>query len=130
MDSIILIIAIVVGFFVVTRLWVWLSGKLKTGKKIPPFSGEIGDRVQKGEKLLLYFYTPSCGACKSMTPVIEEMSKDNKNVYKINLAKDFSIGKVFGIMGTPATIVVSESKIDQYVLGARSQNFLKGLLVS
>jgi thioredoxin 1 len=128
-DSIVLVIAIVVGFLVLTRLWVWISGKIKTGKPIPPFSGEIGDRIQKGDKLLLYFFTPSCGACKSMTPVIEEMKRDKNNVYKINLTKDYNIGKVFGIMGTPATILVSESKIDQYILGARSEKFLKALLV-
>ena len=46
------------------------------------------------------------------------------NVYKINLVKDNNIGKIFGIMGTPATIVVNESKIDQYILGARSKQFL------
>ena len=100
---------------------------MKTGKKIGPFSGEISERIQKGEKLLLYFYTPSCGACKSMTPVIDEMKKEKNNVYKINLTRDYNIGKIFGVMGTPATILVKDSKIDQYILGARSERFLRTL---
>ena len=99
MDSIVLVIAIVAGFFVVTRFFVWINGKMKMGKAIPPFSGEIGERIQKGEKLLLYFYTPSCGACKSMTPVIDEMKKEKNNVYKINLTRDFDIGKIFWCVG-------------------------------
>jgi len=124
MDSVLLIVLVFVGFFIFMRLLVWVNGKLKKGKKIPPFTGEIGERIQKGDKLLLYFYTPSCGACKAMTPVVDEMMNEKKNVYKINLTKDYNIGKIFGVMGTPATIVVNESKIDQYILGARSKKFL------
>jgi thioredoxin 1 len=128
-DIFISILAVIVGFFVVMRVFIWVNGRIKKGKKIPPFAGEIGQRIQKGEKLLLYFYSPSCGACKSMTPVIDEMKKEKNNVYKINLARDYAIGKIFGVMGTPATILVSESKIDQYILGARSGKYLKTLLV-
>jgi thioredoxin 1 len=124
MDTLLIIVLVFVGFFVIMRLMVWVSGKLKKGKKIPPFAGELGERIQKGDKLLLYFYTPSCGACKTMTPVVEEMMDTKDNVYKINLTKDYNIGKIFGIMGTPATIVINESKIDQYILGARSKQFL------
>jgi thioredoxin 1 len=124
MDTILLFVLGIVGFIVFMRIWVWINGRLKKGKEIPPFSGEIGERIQKGDKLLLYFYTPSCGACKAMTPVVDEMMNEKNNVYKINLAKDYNIGKIFGVMGTPATIIVDESKIDQYILGARSKNFL------
>ena len=105
MDSFILAIAIIIGFFVVMRLIVWIQGQMKKGKTIPPFSGELGNRIQKGEKLLLYFYTPSCGACKSMTPVIDKMKEEVNNIYKINLSRDYDIGKIFGVMGTPATII-------------------------
>ena len=129
MDAILPIVLVIVGFFVFMRILVWVNGKIKKGKKIPSFSGEIGQRIQKGDKLLLYFYTPSCGACKAMTPVVDEMIKEKNNVYKINLAKDYNIGKIFGIMGTPATVVVNESKIDQFILGARSKTFLLGIPV-
>ena len=91
MDAILPIVLVIVGFFVFMRILVWVNGKIKKGKKIPSFSGEIGQRIQKGDKLLLYFYTPSCGACKAMTPVVDEMIKEKNNVYKINLAKDADI---------------------------------------
>ena len=129
MNTLILIVLAFIGFLALMRVLVWISGKLKTGKSIPPFSGEIGQRIQKGDKLLLYFYTPSCGACKAMTPVVDEMMRNKNNVYKINLMKNHEIGKIFGIMGTPATIIVNKSRIDQYILGARSKKFLLGLTV-
>jgi thioredoxin 1 len=125
------VILAIIGFFIFLRLLTWVNGKLKKGKVIPPFSGEIGRRISAGERLLLYFYTPSCGACKAMTPVIDEMRQQKNNVYKINLAKENErkIGQVFGIMGTPATIVVENSRISQFVLGARSKKFLSELSV-
>ena len=66
-----------------------------------------------------------------MTPVIDEMRGKKNNVYKINLAKENErkIGQIFGVMGTPATVVVEDSKIDQFILGARSKNFLTSLPV-
>ena len=57
------------------------------------------------------------------------MKKENKNVYKINLAKERKIGQIFGVMGTPATVVVENSAIDQFILGARSKKFLTSLSI-
>ncbi len=129
MDVVLYIVLAIVGFFVLMQLLVWINGKMKKGKKIPPFSGEIGRKIQAGNKLLLYFYTPTCGACRAMTPVIDELKKQKDNVYKINLAKDRHVGEIFGVMGTPATVIVRNSKIEQYILGARSKKFLTNLAI-
>ncbi|TFG97089.1 MAG: thioredoxin [Calditrichales bacterium] len=129
MDNVLYAVLVIAGFFVFMRLFIWFSGKLKSGKVIPPLQGELGRRIQSGDRLLLYFYTPTCGACKAMTPVVDELKNDNKNIYKINLAKDRKIGEVIGVMGTPATVIVNSSKIEQYILGARSKKFLQGLVV-
>lgn len=131
MDSALYVVLAIVGFFVFIRLLAWFNGRMKKGKAIQPFTGEISRKIQSGEKLLLYFYSPSCGACKTMTPVIDEMKKKNNNIYKINLAKESErkIGQIFGVMGTPATVVVEDSKIDQFILGAKSKNFLTSLPV-
>jgi thioredoxin 1 len=128
MDVLLYIVLIIVGFFVVMNLFVWISGFLKKGKKIDELSGELGAGIKAGNKLLVYFYSPSCGACKAMTPVVEEMSRKNSNIFKINVARDWDIARKFGVMGTPATILVENSKISKYILGARNEQFLRGLL--
>ena len=38
------------------------------------------------------------------------------------------IGRIFGIMGTPATVVVENEKISKYMLGAKSEKSLKDLI--
>lgn len=128
LDSILYIVLTIIGFFVFVQIYFFINSYLKKGKKITPFNGEIGKKVSSGKKLLLYFYSPTCGPCKAMTPVIDKMSKENKDVHKINLSRDMTIGRIFGVMGTPATIVVENSKIKKYVLGARSESYLRGLI--
>ncbi len=129
MDTVLYIVLAIVGFFVFMQLLVWINGKMKKGKKIPSFSGEIGRKIQAGNKMLLYFYTPTCGACRAMTPIIDELKKQKDNVYKINLAKDRHMGQIFGVMGTPATVIVGNSQIEQFILGARSKIFLTSLTI-
>jgi thioredoxin 1 len=129
MSGVVYAVLVIIGFFVIMRILIWVNGRIKKGKTIQPFAGDIGRKIQAGERMLLYFYSPTCGACKSMTPLIDEMKKDKNNIYKINLAQDREIGSVFGIMGTPATIVVENSRIDQFYLGARSKKFLTGLII-
>ena len=128
METILYIVLIIVGFFVVLNLFVWISGFLKKGKKIESFGGELGNRIKAGNKLLVYFYSPGCSACKPMTPVIDRMKQNNKDVFKINVARDMDIARKFGVMGTPATVLVENSKISKYILGARNEQFLRGLM--
>ena len=128
LNSILYIVLAIVGFFVFVQVYFFINSYLKKGKKISAFGGEIGKKVSSGKKLLLYFYSPTCGPCKAMTPVIDKMSKENKDIHKINLSRDMTIGRIFGVMGTPATVVVENSKIKKYVLGARSESYLRGLI--
>ena len=58
MDTAYYVVITIIGFFALLRLLTWINGKLKKGKTVPPFAGEIGRRIQSGERLLLYFYTP------------------------------------------------------------------------
>jgi len=122
------IILAIVGFFVFMQLFVWISGYLKKGRKIENVKGELGRKIQSGNRLLVYFYSPSCGACKAMTPVIDKMKKEFSDIFSVNLAKDMNTARVFGVMGTPATVIVSQGRIQKFVLGARSEKFLRDLI--
>ena len=128
MEALLYLILAVVGFFVLMQLIVRLSGYFKRGKTLPDLKGELGHKINSGKKVLVYFYSPSCGACRPMTPVIDRLRKENKNVFKINVMKDTDLGRTFGIMGTPATVVVQDKKIDKYILGAKNEQFLRGLI--
>lgn len=129
MESILYIVLAIVGLFVVMQLYIRLSAVFKKGKVIEGVKGKLGNEVLSGRKLLVYFYTNSCAACKPMTPVIDRLKKEFKNIYKINLATDMDTGRAFGVMGTPATILVEDQKIKSFNLGARTEAFLRNLIL-
>ena len=110
------------------QIFVRVSTFLKKGKEITDIGGELGKKIKAGEKLLVYFFSPSCGACRPVTPIIEKMKKENSNVYKIDVSQKPDISRGFGVMGTPATVVVENKKISQYILGARTESYIKKLI--
>jgi thioredoxin 1 len=128
LETILYIFGAVVGFFVLMNAYVMLSGWMKRGKKLENLRGELGKQIMAGKRLLIYFYSPSCTACKTMTPVVSKLNKENKNVQMVNLATDMEIGRKFGVMGTPATVIVENERIEKFLLGARSEQFLRNLL--
>ena len=128
-ETILYIVLAVVGFFVFIQVFFFVQSFFKKGKTIGEFSGEIGNKVKAGKKLMLYFYSPNCSACRTMTPVVNKMSTENKDVHTINLSRDMQLAKIFGVMGTPATVLVENAKIKKYILGARSEVFLRKLII-
>ncbi len=64
-----------------------------------------------------------------MTPVVEKIRQENKDVHSIDLSKEMHMANIFGVMGTPATVLVSGNRIQKYVLGARSEKFIRDLIL-
>ena len=130
MENFLYIIAAVVGLFIVLQLYMRLSSYLKKGKEINGVSGKLGKEIGSGRRLAVYFFTNSCAACKPMTPVVEKLKKEFPNLHKINLASDMDTGRKFGVMGTPCTVVVENGRISDFILGAKTEGFLRGIIKS
>lgn len=128
MNSFLYIILAVVGFIIFMQVFMRISTFLKKGKKIGDIKGELGKRINNGEKLLIYFFSPTCSACKPITPIIDKMNKEKSNIYKIDVSRDMETSRKFGVMGTPATILVENQKISSYTLGAKSETYLRKLV--
>ena len=128
MDNILYIMLAFVGIFVLLQLFTRVSTYLKKGKEVTGISGKLGKDIASGRKQLIYFFTQSCAACKPMTPVIDTLSKEHKNIHKVNLATEMETGRKFGVMGTPAVVLVESGKIKEFSLGAKSEYYLRNLL--
>lgn len=128
MDILFYIVMIFVGFILFIQIYARLQGVLKRGKSIPQVDGKIGKALARNPRTLLYFYTPTCSACKVMTPVIDRLQKEFDNILKVNLANDMETGKKFGVMGTPSLVLVEENKIKSFIVGARNESAIRKLL--
>jgi len=122
-----ILLGIVVAF-VTLQLFLKFKMSLKKGKPAPEISGKEGKAIRSGKRVLFYFYSPQCGACRTMTPVVEKMSKSNKNVFKVNVASRMDIAKEFGVLGTPSTVVVENGIIKEYIVGAKPESTLIALM--
>lgn len=128
MDNLLYIVLAFVGLLVVLQLYARINTWTKKGKKVTGIGGKLGKDIAGGKKYMIYFYTNSCAACKTMTPLIDKISKDFDNIHKVNLASEMEIGRKFGVMGTPSLVLVEMGRITEFILGARNESFLRKLL--
>ena len=118
----------IVALFFILQLSIVLGMRLKKGKPAPIVPGKAGKLMQRSENALFYFYSPACRACKDMTPMIKRLAQHNPAIVPIDVSQDMATAKKFGVMGTPATVVVKEGIIKEFLIGPQSQSKISALL--
>ncbi|RLD35540.1 MAG: thioredoxin [Bacteroidetes bacterium] len=122
---------IVLGFiaaFFLLQFFMGLKMKMKKGKNVPDLVGAHGRMVKSGSKVLMYFYSPNCRACKSLTPILRGLSKKHKNVFSINITKDMDTARKLGILGTPSIVLVEGGIIKEFMAGAIGESQIIDML--
>lgn len=122
-----IILAVAVLFFLL-QFFIGIKMKLRKGKPVPEINGAHGRLVGKGGKVLMYFYSPGCRACKSITPLVRTLSKKHKNVFSINITKDMDTARKLGVMGTPSFILVENNIIKEFTAGAIAESRILAML--
>jgi thioredoxin 1 len=105
-----------------------LKMRMKKGKSVPDMNGAHGRMVKNGSKVMMYFFSPNCRACKSITPIIRSLSKKHKNVFSINITKDMDTARKLGILGTPSIVLVESGIIKEFMAGAIGESQIIELL--
>lgn len=92
---------------------------------------EVSDlsSIQKGN-VLVDFYTTSCGPCRAMHPMLEEMSKEFQNVTiaKVEVTKNPLASQMFGVMSVPTMMVLKDSKVQEVSMGFSDKKKIRSLL--
>lgn len=117
--NIIWTLAIVIVLFFGFQYFMIFKMRLKKGKAAPELSGSYGKAVKNNKTSLFYFYSPSCGACRSMTPLVENYTKNSSRCFKVDVSKDMEIARAFGVMGTPSTVLVENGLITEFIVGPK-----------
>jgi thioredoxin 1 len=117
-----------VAFILAMNLSLVLRAKFKKGKVVNDIGGKIGEAIKRGERVMLYFYSPTCSACKVQTPIIENLinlANGRTKIFKIDVSRDVNTALKFGVMGTPSIVVVEDGKIKEFFVGVKSENILR-----
>jgi len=126
-----IIVFVVAGFGLLLALQFFMVMRMQRmrGRPAPELQGKFGRAARRG-RALFYFFSPTCGACRTMTPVITEMSRSDDRVFPIDVSRDFDIARRFGVMATPTTILVDQGLIGEVIVGPRDERALRGLMAS
>ena len=84
----------------------------------------------KNKLVLLDFYANWCGPCQMLSPILEELEKENKDltIVKIDVDKNESLARKHGIMSIPALEIYKEGNLISKHVGYLSKDELKDLL--
>jgi thioredoxin 1 len=105
--------ALMMGMQIVVRA---RANALK-GTTLPDLPGATGKRIGAAPHALVYFFSPQCGACRTITPRVRELGKANPGVFAIDIMQDMGIAQALRVMATPSTIEIEGGKVVGYHIG-------------
>ncbi len=92
------------------------AGRLR-GRAIESFDTPAARSLKGRSSGLLYFFSPGCGACKTMTPAVEDLARRDPGVRAIDISRDMRSAQAFGILGTPSLVVMREGLVADVRVG-------------
>jgi thioredoxin 1 len=128
MDLLSYLIPATVILFLAIQFLPLLQSKRMQGKPAPRLDAIVGDRQDRHDTWIIYFYTKDCVMCRPMTPIIDKLAASHDNVIKVDAMEHLNLARDFGIRGTPTLVRVRHRKIDQVLVGAKSEGQLRALL--
>jgi thioredoxin 1 len=125
-----------VGFLVLGVLVLMLSAQLfpllrarqARGRAVPGLAAVLTDRQRAPARLLVYFWSPRCGMCATMTPIIDKLASERGDVVKVNVAESTVLAREFGAMATPSLAVVEQAVVQRLLVGAQNEPRIRALL--
>ena len=87
---------------------------------------EFKEAIKEG-KVLVDCYADWCGPCRMLSPVVDELSEDLKDMkfYKLNIDDAEEVATEYGVMSIPNLLVFENGKLKNQLVGFRTKDELK-----
>ena len=89
--------------------------------------------VKSSEKpVLLDFYADWCGPCRMVSPIVDQIADERKDVMvgKINVDEEQELASAFGVFSIPCLVVLKGGKVVKKSAGARPKAAILDMLDS
>ena len=91
------------------------------------------DSIKNSDKpVLLDFYADWCGPCRMVSPIVDQIADERKDVMvgKINVDEEQELASAFGVFSIPCLVVLKGGKVVKKSAGARPKAAILDMLDS
>ena len=93
----------------------------------------LAEVLKEKEVVMVDFWAPWCRPCVALSPVIDELSKDNADkpnlaIGKINVDENTGSAASYGIRGVPSIFFFKNGQVIDKIVGSKSKAELQAKL--
>jgi thiol-disulfide isomerase/thioredoxin len=115
--------------FIVAQISILLHKRKQLGREVENLKGAVGEAVRTGDRVIAYFYAPSCPVSRTQTPIIDKLAAELQNVFSIDITEEFEAARAIGIHTTPAIVIFEGGEIRDVLEGHTSEQMLREALL-
>ena len=108
----------------------WAFGQLVARRAQAAVGGDVRELAGEGavglDDMVLWFHSPSCGPCRAMEPLVQQLVDDGK-ARAVDVFEEPDLARSFGIMATPTTVRVRAGTVETVKTGFLNRAALDNL---
>ena len=87
--------------------------------------------LQAEVPVLVDFWSPTCGPCRTLAPILEELAEENEGdatIVKVNTAEYPALGTQFCIDSLPTLLFFYKGRVVERMVGVQSKHKIQSAL--